>query len=805
MLRPMLSLQKLLPVPALLLAKANPSPASTPPAANGHAHPAAPAAPPATPAPPAAPALPVAPATPIPPPKKFLVFLSCVAWEFHHSTPEDTTGFESYRDYLARELDEAPVKVVLQEDLGAGVADPLQALHEEILRSDLVVHLVGNMPGEAPEVDEVTRLLKRRVSLFAGKRALAARLQETTPISYTQWGCYLAWEHKVDRLVCYAGPEALRSPFDIQEEELLIQQFRHRRIIAAMNEPWINFKSHDHLCRTLWLALIRRGIVPQTAATALPRRPSPAPGPTPNSRLAPAPSPAPPAPIAARVVAEALAARLKTFSTGTGARGFLQALKSVAQEHGVMLQRIVDLLDTHLAEAQTAAAEKPGVDTLQKLAGAQLGSGAFEAAMENAGVAADLAERQMESDPVHNAKHRQAALDALILMADAALAARQPQAAVEALVQGNRLISLPKEPIFWADYHCVVVDRLLALNRPAEAQPYLTTILTLRDKLLGDTHPQVAEALQLQARVHATLNQWPDLAAIARRIVRTQNSLPAPRRTLMPAALLHLSTALLKQGLLNEAEPVLRQALTLHEQVKGPEHLDTLALVNDLAGLLQALENLKEAEPLYRRALAGFERAHGPDHADTLHCLSDFIELLDSKGELAAAETHARELLTRRERARGLDHADTLASVNTLAHILRAKGELTAAEPLYRRALAGCDRALGPEHPDTLGTAHNFAGLLDAQGDLAGAETLLRRALTGRERVLGPEHAKTLGTLNNLARLLQDKGDLAAAEPLASRAVSGARKTFGPNHASTKIIEENLADLRRALAEKTKK
>ena len=803
--------------PALPLVKAptrTEEPASPPPPPNGHATPAALTARPAaagTPHSPATPPASVAPLSPPAPsappgPKPFRLFLSCVVWEFHLTTPDDTTGFVSYRDYLARELAEASVQVSMHEDLLPGTADSLQSLHEEILRSDLVVHLVGNMPGDAPASSEVENLLKRRKSLFGSNRILAVRLQEEPPITYTQWGWYLPWDHKRDRLLFFAGTSAPRSQYDGQDPDWIAHQFRHRHIIAALNEPWTDFHGYDHLCRQIWLALIRRGIVPRNAPVAAAAGPATHPGPTPNSRLAPAQAvpPAPAAPIAPRALAEGVAARLKTFSSGTGTQGFLQALNAVAQEHAVILQRVVDLLDTHLADAQTAAGNKPGDKAWQKLAFAQLASGEFEAAMDSTFEAADLAERLLASDPLHTAKHRQAALDACILMSDAALAARQPQAAVEALVRGNRLISLPKEPIFWADYHCVLAELLLTLHRPAEAQPYLTTILTLRDKLLGDTHPQVAEALQLQARVHATLQQWPELAAIARRILRTQNSLPAPRRTLMPAALIHLSTALLKQGLLNEGEPVLRQALALHEQIKGPEHLDTLAIVNDLAGLLQAMENFKEAEPLYRRALAGFERARGPAHAETLQCLSDFIELLDAKGELTAAETHARDLLARRERALGLDHADTLASVNTLAYLLRTKGDLPAAEPLYRRALAGCERALGPEHPDTLSTAHDFAGLLDAKGDLAGAETLLRRALAGRERVLGPEHAKTIGTLNNLARLHHDKGELAAAEPLASRAVIAARKTFGSNHASTKIIEENLADLRRALAEKPK-
>lgn len=742
-----------------------------------------PQAPPAAPA--TSPAGPIAPAPP--PPKPFRILLSCVADEFLKTQPNDPTGFQSYRDYLARELAAAAgLEIILADEIAVGSTDRLQALDEEIARCDLVLHLVGDMPGEAPSIEEVARLLKRRPTLFAGKRALAARLQETTPITYTQWACYLAWEDKTERLVLYAAPEALRSPAAIQEEILLIQQFRHRQIIASMAEPWSTFRGHDHLCRKLWLNLIRRSLVPRTA-------PAPNTAPTkPASTLTP------------RTTAEAVVPRLKTTATFTGAEGYLRVLLTLAREHGVVLQRIVQLLDTHLTETQQAAAENSGVPYLQNFAFARVAAGEFETAMETATEAADLAERLMESDPENAIAHRQAVLDAYTLMSDAALAACQPQAAVEALVQGNRLISLPNEPLFWADYHCRLADLFLLIDRPHEAEPYITTIATLREKLGGETHPKFAEALTLHARLHHQLRQWPELATVARRIIRIQNTVPAPRRTLMPQAFTQLSTALLKQGLLDEAEPVLRQSLALHEQTRGPAHPETIAIVNNLAGVLHAREALAEAEPLYRRALAGFEQVHGPDHPETLACLGDFVELLNARGDLAAAESLCREALTRRERTLGPDHPDTLASLNNLAYLLRSKGDLAAAEPLFRRALETCERVLGPNHPDTLGTVHNFAGLLDAKGDLDTAEPLLRRAVAGREKALGPEHAKTLGSLNNLARLLHDKGNPFSAEPLAVRAFEGARKTFGPNHPNTKIIEENLADIRRSLAGKSK-
>ena len=66
----------------------------------------------------------------------------------------------------------------------------------------------------------------------------------------------------------------------------------------------------------------------------------------------------------------------------------------------------------------------------------------------------------------------------------------------------------------------------------------------------------------------------------------------------------------------DEEEAMLR-ALEGNERTLGPDHKDTLILVNELGMLLRAQGKLNEAEPLYRRALEGFERTLGPDHRNT--------------------------------------------------------------------------------------------------------------------------------------------------------------------------------------------
>src|SRR5262249_27387098 len=71
-----------------------------------------------------------------------------------------------------------------------------------------------------------------------------------------------------------------------------------------------------------------------------------------------------------------------------------------------------------------------------------------------------------------------------------------------------------------------------------------------------------------------------------------------------------------RTGRYSEAVPIAQRALSLAEQLYGPDHPDVGSCVNNLAELYRALGRYADAEPLYRRALAIWEKALGPDHAD---------------------------------------------------------------------------------------------------------------------------------------------------------------------------------------------
>jgi CHAT domain-containing protein/tetratricopeptide (TPR) repeat protein len=250
-----------------------------------------------------------------------------------------------------------------------------------------------------------------------------------------------------------------------------------------------------------------------------------------------------------------------------------------------------------------------------------------------------------------------------------------------------------------------------------------------------------------------------------------------------------------KQGRYGEAEPLFLRALEARERILGPEHPNTLALVTDLASLYQDQGRYAEAERLYLRALEASERILGPEHPDTLILVNNLASLYQDQGRYGESGPLYLRALEASGRVLGSEHPNTLYSVNNLALFYRSQGRHSEAGPLLRKTLKNSERILGPEHPVTLSLINNLATIYEDQGRYGEAESLYVRALEANEHVLGAEHPNTLTSVNNLAVLFESQGRYAESEPLYLRALTTTERLLGPEHPDTLISVNNLAVL----------
>ncbi len=233
------------------------------------------------------------------------------------------------------------------------------------------------------------------------------------------------------------------------------------------------------------------------------------------------------------------------------------------------------------------------------------------------------------------------------------------------------------------------------------AQLYFEWALAIRQKVLGEEHPNTAESLNNMGY------------------------------------LLHLN------GDLTGAQSHHERALVIRLKVLGEEHPNTALSLSNLGHVLQDKGDLDGARPYHERALAIREKILGKEHPDTALSLSNLAYLHFAQGDLAGTRPYLDRALEIRMKALGEEHPDTAFILNNLGELLHAQEDLEEAQAMFEQVLAIRQKVLGKEHPDVAFTLNNLGSVLQDQDDLVGAQLCYEQALEIFEARLGPDHTNT--------------------------------------------------------------
>jgi tetratricopeptide (TPR) repeat protein len=135
--------------------------------------------------------------------------------------------------------------------------------------------------------------------------------------------------------------------------------------------------------------------------------------------------------------------------------------------------------------------------------------------------------------------------------------------------------------------------------------------------------------------------------------------------------------------------------------------------------LLKETNRLAEAEPLMKRALTIFEQIYGPDHPNVATSLCNLASLLREGKRLAEAGPLMQRALAINEQTYGSFHPSVDTTLSQLAGLMLEAKRLAEAEPLMRRRLALLathTRRTGHQHPQLNAAMENYVSLLLATG-----------------------------------------------------------------------------------------
>jgi tetratricopeptide (TPR) repeat protein/tRNA A-37 threonylcarbamoyl transferase component Bud32 len=274
-----------------------------------------------------------------------------------------------------------------------------------------------------------------------------------------------------------------------------------------------------------------------------------------------------------------------------------------------------------------------------------------------------------------------------------------------------------------------------------------------------------ARILETLAGVNEQLGSYDRAGVLMERAVGLRRSLPGD--SALVVALNDWGGTYNNRGLPDSAATAWAEALALSTEVLGPEHGESLALMNNLAIAYDRLGRTEEAKGLFRREIEIERRAYDADDPVRSYALSNLGLQLIWEGAYEESESLLRESLRIRLAAFGEENLGTANSLDNLGVTLREAGRYDAAEPLVRRAFEIRRAILGEEHRyfgESVFSLGTLLALRAGPGDLVASDSLLHQALDIYVSGLGTDHPGTAYVYHSLGTLARQRGDLETAE-----------------------------------------
>ena len=253
------------------------------------------------------------------------------------------------------------------------------------------------------------------------------------------------------------------------------------------------------------------------------------------------------------------------------------------------------------------------------------------------------------------------------------------------------------------------------------------------------------------------------------------------------------------QGHYADAEKLLGLSIAALQAEVGPEHLETLRMMGNLAIVYDLKGDYSQAQILLEKVLGGIKAQFGDEHIDTLNSMHNLAIIYGrQRSRYGDAERLGKQALEMKGQILGRNDPSTLRSASTLATTYKRLGRYEEAERLFISVLNGIKIGDGsPGWEAALLTCESLALLYTSQRRYGEAEYLFKEILKLREEEFGPEHPETCSTLAGFGHLFKHQNKNAEAAELLLRALEGQKNVLGVDHPATIRTKKELESVQR--------
>jgi serine/threonine protein kinase/tetratricopeptide (TPR) repeat protein len=279
---------------------------------------------------------------------------------------------------------------------------------------------------------------------------------------------------------------------------------------------------------------------------------------------------------------------------------------------------------------------------------------------------------------------------------------------------------------------------------------------------------------------------------LARGTVRTESELSGEPE--VQAAMFNsIGTVYARLGLPDEAQPLVKRALTIRRALLGPDHPDVAESLLSLGHVHLERGEYAATDSIGSAVLALLQR--GGDEVDVARALHLLGLSQYEQGQFTTADSLHKQSYALFRNHLGADQDETVASLIALAHVEAALGVDSTAAAYTADVLAARRRTLGDGHPLVAEALSDYGYTLRRQGRYEDAERAYREALALKRRALGDDHPSVATTLNNLGVLLGVAGRYDEVAPILEEALAIRRARYGDVHPLVASSINNLAQL----------
>lgn len=271
------------------------------------------------------------------------------------------------------------------------------------------------------------------------------------------------------------------------------------------------------------------------------------------------------------------------------------------------------------------------------------------------------------------------------------------------------------------------------------------------------------------ARVLREQQKFDEAEPLLKKAVTLVEASPEPHDKELIVALNNLAMVQREQGNFEEALNIYKRVEPLQEKV-GATDSEKLTMETNFGVVLDTVGNYDEARPHLEKALALCEKVDGVSSKNYATCLYNLKELFLHMDDYGNAEVYMKKVLEIHKAQNGATDAEVGRDLNELALIYRQAGKTAESEPTFKDAIAISEKGGDATAQDLSVDLNNLARLYRQQGRYAEAEPLYKKSLGIKERLYGANDPQVAATLRNYANLLQDMGRDSEAKDMNSRA-----------------------------------